>query len=93
MEIDGELATLDDNVDQELRGRGFMFSGQVHNDTDGTSTFLVVMELNEGNNNTRVACVATDNVDDSRRPPIITPDAFITIAGNYVCRLIVKKLC
>ena len=83
VEIDGRLAWFGSD-DEYLHGRGFMFNGQVHNDTDGTSTQVVVMELNEGNNNTRVACVATDDADGSRRPPITTPDAFITIIGKYV---------
>ena len=80
MEIDGQLAGLGGN-DEYLHGRGFMFNGQVHNETDGTSTQLVVMELNEGNKNTRVACVATDDAGSSR-PPIITSDVFITIIGK-----------
>ena len=81
MEIDGQLAGMDGNVDQELRRRGFMFMNQEQ--TPGVSTQLVMMELNEGNNNTRVACVATDNAGDTRRPNIFSPDAFITILSKY----------
>ena len=83
MEIDGRLAGFGSD-DEYLHGRGFMFMGQKHNETFGFSTQLVVMELNEGNNNTKVMCLGADDAVSSRsRIDIVTPDIFITIIGKW----------
>ena len=82
MEIDDIIVGLGIR-DENLRGRGFMFMGQVHNETFGFNTQRVVMELTEGNNNTKVVCIGADDTGDSRsRVDIITPDVFITIIGK-----------
>ena len=82
MEIDDIIVGLD-NRDDYLCGRGFMLMGQEHNLTFGVSTQRVVMELTEGNNNTKVVCLAADDAESSRsRVDIVTPDVFITIIGK-----------
>ena len=84
MEIDDIIVGLDDR-DDYLRGRGFMLMGQEYNSTFGVSTQRVVMELTEGNNNTKVVCLAADNANSEAsrsRVDIVTPDVFITIIGK-----------
>ena len=88
MEIDSNIVGLDNEQnDEDLRGRGFIFMGQEHNLTFGFSTQLVVMELTEGNNNTKVACIGADSgvATNRSRVDIITPDVFITIIGILAC--------
>ena len=82
MEIDDQIVGLG-GADEFLRERGFMYMGQEHNLTFGFSTQRVVMELTEGNNNTKVACIGADNGNsEASRVDIITPDVFITIIGK-----------
>lgn len=76
MEIDGQIVGLNSDSYQKLRGRGFMFYGQDTNENFGFSTQVVVMELNIGNNNTKVACIGADDTDGTRhRADIFTPNA------------------
>ena len=96
MEINGQIVTLG-GADEFLRERGFMFMGQVHNLTLGFATQRVVMELTEGNNNTKVVCIGADDNSSRSRVNIVTPDVFITIIGMLVCacllQISVRKRC
>jgi hypothetical protein len=76
MEIDGLLTGLDD---ENLRARGFTYSGQFHTE-DGVRNQQVTMELREENNNTRVACLGRDD-NPTRRDDINSPTAYVTILG------------
>ena len=80
MEIDGLVTGHDDPV---LHARGFAYGAATQ--TAGVSTIQVTMELREGNNNTRIACLGTDSIGaGGRREDVFSPLVYITILSKLL---------